>query len=226
MALRKSVFSLGILALSYLISPVSMAFSFPFTSNDPLHQITSQTRNLTPNILKLAISAFEHAREEGLVDKKIVTIIDYSKPSTEKRLWVVDLENKKVLFNTLVAHGRNSGLDVARKFSNEYQSLASSLGVFLTGHTYLGHNGYSLVMEGLEEGINDKAQARHIVFHPAHYVSEDFIERTGRIGRSWGCPALSPQIAPQLINTIKDGTLVFAYYPDKNWLKSSNFLQS
>jgi hypothetical protein len=203
----------------------SFGFVFPFATNDPLHEITQQASNLTPRILKMALSAYEHAKQEGLIDKQIVTIIDYSKPSTEKRLWVVDVGQKKVLFNTLVAHGRNSGVDIANKFSNEYRSLASSLGVFLTGHTYIGHNGYSLIMEGLEQGINDKAEARHIVFHPAHYVSDDFVKRTGRIGRSWGCPALSPQIAPQLINTIKNGTLVFAYYPDKNWLHHSDFVK-
>ena len=225
MFLRKRLLSTCLLTLTLVFSSCSFSFGFPFSSHEPLHEITVQARNLTPHILKMALSAYEHAKREGLVDKQIVTIIDYSKPSTEKRLWVVDLASKKVLFNTLVAHGRNSGLDMARKFSNEYQSLTSSLGVFLTGKTYFGHNGYSLVMEGLEQGINDKAEARRIVFHPAHYVSEDFIKRTGRIGRSWGCPALSPHIAPQLIDTIKDGTLVFAYYPDKHWLNRSNFLQ-
>jgi hypothetical protein len=200
------------------------AYGFWFMPSNSLHQITRQTGNLTPNILKLALVAFERAQQEGLVDKQILTIIDYSKPSTEKRLWVVDLQHKRVLFNTLVAHGKNSGLEKAQSFSNNFQSLASSLGVFLTGHTYVGHNGYSLVMQGLEQGINDKAQARHIVFHPASYVSRQFIERTGRVGRSWGCPALDPLVAPKLINTIKDGTLVFAYYPDQHWLHNSNYL--
>ncbi|MDF2867993.1 MAG: hypothetical protein K0S11_1463 [Gammaproteobacteria bacterium] len=226
MASRTHLLSACLLTFTIGFSSHSFGFSFPFSSHEPLHEITNQTRNLAPNILKMALSAYEHAKQKGLVDKQIVTIIDYSKPSTEKRLWVVDLKHKKILFNTLVAHGRNSGSDVARKFSNDYHSLTSSLGVFLTGRTYFGHNGYSLVMEGLERGINDKAQARHIVFHPAHYVSEDFIKRTGRIGRSWGCPALSPHIAPQVIDTIKNGTLVFAYYPDKNWLNRSNFLQT
>lgn len=198
--------------------------AFSFFQQDELYEFTSQARNLAPNILKLAMSAYNHAKQEGLVAKSIITIIDYTKPSTEKRLWVVDLDRKKVLFNTLVAHGRNSGLDVANRFSNEFQSLASSIGVFLTRHTYQGHNGYSLIMEGLEKGFNDKAEARHIVFHPAHYVSEDYINRTGRIGRSWGCPALNPRVASQLINTIKDGSLVFAYYPDKRWLNNSDFL--
>ncbi len=200
------------------------AYAFWFTSADPLHKITNQTHDLAPTILKLAINAFEQAQREGLTSKQIVTIIDYSKPSTEKRLWVVDLQQKKILFHTLVAHGKNSGLDKAKKFSNNFQSLASSLGVFLTGHTYFGHNGYSLIMQGLEHGINDKAQARHIVFHPADYVTKQFIARTGRIGRSFGCPALDPAIASQLINTIKDGTLVFAYYPDKHWLHHSSYL--
>lgn len=226
MSLRKQWLTYCVLMLSISFSGQTLGFPFLFSNNDPLHEITSQARNLTPNILKMAMSAYERAKQEGLVEKQIVTIIDYSKPSTEKRLWVVDLEHKKVLFNTMVAHGRNSGLTLARNFSNEYHSLASSIGVFLTGRTYFGHNGYSLVMEGLEEGINDNAEARHIVFHPAPYVSEDYMHRTGRIGRSWGCPALSPHVAPQIIDTIKDGTLVFAYYPDKNWLSNSSYLHS
>lgn len=200
--------------------------AFIFSSSRANLESAAHMDNLAPKILKLASLAFQRAKQEGLVNRPIVTIIDYSKPSFEKRLWVVDLESKRVLFNTLVAHGKNSGADVAHKFSNKYQSLASSIGVFLTGHTYLGHNGYSLTMEGLEQGINDNAKARHIVFHPANYVSKDYVANTGRIGRSWGCPALSPQIAHQVINTIKDGTLVFAYYPDKHWLKKSDFLQA
>lgn len=186
--------------------------------------LSSQTQSLNENVLELGLQAYLNARQQGLASRELLTIIDYSKPSTENRFWVVDLKNNRVLFETLVAHGKNSGNNWATHFSNQPESLASSFGVFLTGNTYLGHHGYSLKLKGLEPGVNDKAQARAIVLHAATYVNQMIARQFGRLGRSWGCPALNPSITKPVIDTIKGGTLIFAYYPDRRWLSHSSFL--
>ncbi len=187
--------------------------------------INSQAYNLDPYVLKLSLNAYLHARRHGLDGKGLLTIIDYSKPSTEKRLWVVDLRHTKVLFNTWVTHGKNTGNLNATSFSNEPGSLKSSIGVFLTtGQPYVGSNGYSLRIQGLERGINDNAYRRDIVFHGAWYAGGNVAREYGLLGRSWGCPAVNLAIAKPLIDTIKDNTLVVAYYPDRFWFNTSTFL--
>lgn len=186
--------------------------------------IGSQASNLDTKVLKLSLTAYQKARARGLDDKQVLTIIDYSKSSGERRLWVVDLKTNKVLFNTYVAHGRNSGDAHATSFSNQQNSLKSSFGVFMTDEVYTGHDGYSMRIQGLERGVNDNALRRNVVFHGASYVGEDMARTYGKMGRSWGCMAVSKDTVRPLINTIKDKTLVFAYYPDENWLKKSAFL--
>jgi len=188
--------------------------------------INAQASNLDANVLKLSLVAYIHARKKGLDNRQLLTIIDYSKPSTERRLWVLDLRRAKVLFNTWVTHGKNSGNLNATSFSNQPGSLKSSIGVFLTTREpYIGENGYSLRVEGLEHGINDNAFRRDIVFHGAWYAAGNvMIRKYGLLGRSWGCPAVSEDTARPLINTIKDNTLVVAYYPDRIWLTHSSFL--
>ena len=193
--------------------------------NATARMLSAQSKALDPDVLKLGLKAYINARQHGLAQKELLTIIDYSKPSTENRFWVVDLRHNRVLFETLVAHGKNSGDKFATHFSNQPQSLESSFGVFLTGNTYLGHHGYSLKLRGLEPGVNDKAQARALVVHAASYVNQMIAHHFGRLGRSWGCPALNPAIAGPVINTIKGGTLIFAYYPDRRWLSHSWFLR-
>jgi hypothetical protein len=153
-------------------------------------------------------------------------VIDYSKPSTAKRLWVFDLRSRALLYEELVAHGRGSGDDFATAFSNDPQSHQSSLGLFETAETYSGKNGYSLRLKGLDPGFNDKALARAIVIHGAPYVSQEFARSRGRLGRSWGCPALREPVAHEIIDRIKGNGLLFAYYPDRKWLRSSRFLSS
>jgi L,D-transpeptidase-like protein len=147
-----------------------------------------------------------------------------SLPATEKRLWVLDLEHRQVLFHELVAHGRESGENEARVFSNDAGSHQSSLGVFRTGVEYVGEHGISLRLEGLEPGINDRAEERAIVLHGAAYVSEQFAARYGRLGRSFGCPVVRPEIADSLIHTIRDGTLLYASYPDSNYATHSVYM--
>ena len=153
---------------------------------------------------------------QSKMKKEIVTFIDFTRPSTEKRLWVVDLQRKKVLIHCHVAHGKNTGVNTAEKFSNRPNSYQSSLGFYCTGKTYTGKHGYSLRLIGLEKGINDKAYERAIVIHPADYASTTFIEKHGRLGRSFGCPALPPDVSKKVIDLIKDESLLFIYHKSYN----------
>lgn len=178
-----------------------------------------------PGVIALAAHALECARAAGDVsDAHTLSVIDYSRPSTEPRLWVFDLDRKSLLFREWVAHGRNTGANLAEHFSNAPGSLMSSLGSFVTEGTYIGHNGYSLRLRGLDTGFNDHALERAIVIHGARYVSRDIIRSQGRLGRSFGCPAVRTEVAHRLIDTIRDGSFVFAYYPDSDWLEQSRLL--
>jgi hypothetical protein len=179
---------------------------------------------LAPRVFDLARHAYHCGKSRGYFDKPILTVIDYSLPSTERRLWVVDLASGQALFHELVAHGRGSGDNFAVTFSNIEGSKQSSLGLFRTGETYEGIHGYSLRLTGLEPGVNDRAEARAIVIHGADYVTPEFAEQNGRLGRSWGCPALDPRVSRRIIDTIKGGTAVFVYYPDDVWLSGSTML--
>ncbi|WPN49016.1 MULTISPECIES: murein L,D-transpeptidase catalytic domain family protein [unclassified Pseudomonas] len=175
-------------------------------------------------VIALAVRASQCSRAQGKPAAQRLAVIDYSLPSTEQRLWVFDLKRRKLLFHELVAHGRNSGENMATLFSNQNESHATSLGLFRTQQSYRGQNGYSLRMEGLEPGFNDNAFDRAIVIHGAPYVSPVLARANGRIGRSLGCPAVRPAIAHQLIDSMKDGQLLFSYYPDQRWLKSSSYI--
>lgn len=174
--------------------------------------------------------AFEQAyigyKKINTKKKDILTIIDFSKPSTEERMYVIDMKNKALLHVTHVSHGKNSGGNYATSFSNVKGSNKSSLGFFLTENTYQGRNGYSLVLNGLEKGINDKAKERAIVIHGAAYSNPAFIASVGRLGRSQGCPALPQAINKEVINVIKDGSVLFIYANDKNYVNESNILSS
>ena len=175
-------------------------------------------------VLDLAMQAYRCGETLGYIERPLVTVIDYSLPSSERRLWVIDVARQRVLFHELVAHGQNSGEDVAVAFSNRLASRQSSLGLFRTEDTYLGEHGISLRLTGLESGINDLARERQIVMHGAPYVSDAYVAQHGRLGRSWGCPAVPADVHEQLIDRIRDGSAVFAYYPDSAWLQSSRFL--
>ena len=177
------------------------------------------------NVFQLAIGAAACAVRSGdVADLATLTVIDYSRPSTDKRLWVFDLRTRTRLFEELVAHGRGSGENLATSFSNQHESHQTSLGLFRTEDTYVGRNGYSLRLRGLDDGFNDQAYERAIVMHGAPYVSDEFARTQGRLGRSWGCPALREGVARELIDTVKGQGLVFAYYPDPGWLAASKFL--
>lgn len=171
-------------------------------------------RGLSRQAFELAKKGMEKLVEDGrLVNAQIVSIVDFSLPSSEKRLFVIDLKNYKILHNTLVAHGRNSGREMATSFSNQNESYKSSPGFYVTMGTYEGKNGYSLKLEGLESGINDKAFERGIVMHGAAYVSQDLVNAQGYSGRSQGCPAVPVAQSRSIINTIKNGSCLFVYHP-------------
>lgn len=176
-------------------------------------------------VLRAATRAYECARAAGYFDDPILTIIDYSLPSTQRRLWVIDLARKKILFHELVAHGRESGGNRAIAFSGAPGSKMSSLGLFRTAEAYWGKHGFALRLDGLEPGFNETARERAIVLHGADYVSPRSIAVLGRLGRSWGCPAVSREVSRPLITRIQNGTALFAYYPDSDWLSGSDFLQ-
>jgi hypothetical protein len=190
----------------------------------PAEQLKAMAPNADPAVLSLAVEAAACAAGcgEGRVER--LTVIDYSKPSTEPRLWVFDLERHTLLFEELVAHGKNSGDNMAVSFSNEAGSKKSCLGLFRTGGAYTGGNGYTLRLFGLEPGINNNAYDRAIVIHGAPYVSPASIRTLGRLGRSWGCPVVRRDVAHPLIDSIKEGQLVFIYYPDDGWLNTSAYL--
>jgi hypothetical protein len=187
--------------------------------------LTPKAKNIDENVLRLSLSAYAKAKKEGVVNKEYLTVIDYTKPSSEKRLWVFDVKRGRTLFNTWVSHGKNSGALNAKSFSNNPGSLKSSIGVFVTDtQPYQGDHGYSLRLHGLEHGVNDNAYRRDIVIHGAWYVNNDVIRRYGAAGRSFGCPAVSDEVVKSIIDTIKQNTLIFAYYPDRSWLSHSHFL--
>jgi hypothetical protein len=206
----------------------SSVFSYPHKTsrlnlNTELSHLSVKAPALSKNVLKLALVAYQKARDKGSVKKSLLTVIDYSLPSSRQRLWVFDLHRDALLYNTYVAHGKNSGMDVPHHFSNSPSSKETSLGTYVTRSTYIGSKGYSLNLQGLEKGFNDNAYSRRVVMHGAWYVEPDFIKRMGRAGRSWGCPSVAASMAKSIINTIKDGSVIFAYYPDHNYLTHTGY---
>ena len=216
--IQKLGYAAALLALAAASQPLHAASPTPFTAS-------TKIPGLNPKVLALALTAADAAVARLEVAKpELLTVIDYSLPSTDPRMWVLDRATGKVLWHELVAHGKGTGENYAKAFSNREGSRQSSLGLYLTEEPYQGGNGCSLRLRGLERGINHEARPRSIVMHGAPYVSHDFIRAHGRLGRSWGCPALRPEINRQVIDRIKHGSLLFVYYPDAGWLDSSGFL--
>jgi hypothetical protein len=170
---------------------------------------------------KEALKGFNTLKEKGLVEKNILTLIDFSLSSNVKRLWVIDLETNTVLYNSLVAHGKNTGEEFANNFSNSNSSYKSSLGIYLTGEVYMGKHGISLKLDGLEKGINDNARLRGVVVHAANYVSDSFIKNHKILGRSQGCPAIPQELLTGIVNTIKNKSCLFIYHPSRSLEKTS-----
>lgn len=208
------------------VSPVALPPADARPAGDLAVQLAQAAPAASREVLQLAARAMSCAlrHPEFGVDPQRLGVIDYSRPSTEPRLWIFDLARQKLLFEEWVAHGRNSGENLTAHFSNRDGSFMTSLGGFTAQETYMGGNGYSLRLRGLEPGFNDRARDRAIVIHGAPYVNPVAAKLQGRLGRSLGCPAVRPAVARQLIDSIRDGTFVFAYYPDRDWLQRSRLL--
>lgn len=223
---------IGLLQIPFAFAKSATGNKIFYTHDTTVSHLASDSLQLMPaiksvydslhlNIKGLSAQAYEYAKkgfdflqQEGkLINDSIISIIDFSLPSSEKRLFVIDIKNYNVLFQTLVAHGRNTGKELANTFSNKASSFMSSPGFYITGPTYEGKNGYSLKLEGVESGINDNAFERGIVVHGAPYVSQDLVNAQGYIGRSQGCPAVPVQYAESIINTIKNGSCLFIFHP-------------
>lgn len=191
---------------------------------DTLHLLQA---GLQEEAFELAYKGYYKLLEEGIVNRtEILTIADFSKSSSQNRLYIIDMVEGKILYHTLVAHGRNSGLNYATNFSNKPESNKSSLGFYLTLQPYFGDNGYSLKLKGLEKGINDKAYDRAIVLHGSDYVTAKFASSNGYLGRSLGCPAVPSKQNAGIINTIKNGSIMFIYHPNKQYQTKSTILNS
>ncbi|MCK9270041.1 MAG: murein L,D-transpeptidase catalytic domain family protein [Bacteroidales bacterium] len=225
-----SLIFLAFVGLSFASTPLSESISktpdAKFDAPELYEEIGLNNHTYPPyDIFELALKGYNNlSSTRGVVRKNILTVIDFSKSSNEKRLWVIDLDAHKVLFNDYVAHGRNSGDGFAKFFSDKPGSYMSSIGFYVTGKTYQGKHGLSLRLDGVDGNFNKNARDRAIVMHGADYVSADFIKKYGRLGRSYGCPSLSMDIYKDVIETICDGSLLFIYYPDKNYLQHSVIL--
>ena len=192
---------------------------------DPASWQDAAVGHINAKVFAMALKSAANAIERGdISDPGTLTVIDYSRPSTERRLWVYDLRSRTLLFEELVSHGRGSGTTLATSFSNAPESNRSSLGLYRTAETYTGKHGYSLRIDGLEKGFNDRARDRAIVMHAADYVNEKAAKAQRYLGRSLGCPAVRPEVAHQVIDAVKGGGLIFAYYPDPEWLRTSKYL--
>lgn len=217
----------GLLAI---VAGAASAATPPAVATGSTEDLTAVLARSAPNadrqVLKLAATALRCSlqRPELGVSGERLAVIDYSRPSTEQRLWVFDLARQRLLFEEWVAHGRNSGGNRTEHFSNRDGSFMSSIGAFTAKETYMGGNGYSLRLDGLEPGYNDLARDRAIVIHGAPYVNPTVARLQGRLGRSLGCPAVRLSVSRPLIDSLRGGALVFAYYPDPDWLKHSKLL--
>lgn len=240
----KSVLILSLIVFPFLISGKKQISSKYVIDNTvaPIVSISNSTiawqaqmltdtlglaeKGLSIRALEYALKGYNTLLTKGLLDKNILSICDFSQSSKKKRLYIIDMLNKKLVVNTYVAHGRNSGSEYANSFSNKPESLKSSLGFYLTKSTYQGGNGLSLKMQGLEKGYNDKADRRNIVVHGSEYVGPDFLRYNACCGRSFGCPAVPSAENPLVIQTIKNGSCFFIYHPDKDYLRHSKLINS
>lgn len=197
------------------------------TEQAELQKLSQSAPFLNKKVIAFALRAYKKASTQGAVKNPVLTVIDFSLPSNQRRMWIFDMHTDKLVFKTYVAHGRNSGQGaVPSRFSNSMSSKESSLGTYITQDTYMGHKGYSLNLQGLEKGLNSNAHNRRVVVHGAWYVDSSFIKKEGRAGCSWGCPAIAAKLAKPVINAIKNGSVLFAYYPDNYFLSHSKYISA
>ena len=226
--MKKVIFYLLLLMVPVLnLARINEPVSIEASSMNVYTALNLASLQLSKDIFSLAIKGLKKLEDEGkLNNPNIITIADYSQSSSKKRLYVIDLIIGKLLFNTYVAHGRNTGEEFAKSFSNEEGSLKSSLGFYITEHPIVGsHTGYALMINGVEKGINDNAAKRAIIIHSADYATETFIRKHGRLGRSFGCPVLPPDMNKPIIESIKGGTCLFIYHPDNQYISGSSLLK-
>ncbi|MCG9970057.1 murein L,D-transpeptidase catalytic domain family protein [Christiangramia crocea] len=195
---------------------------------DDLYQTFSLNNATMPNlpVFEKAMNGYSKLEEAGKVSNPLLTIIDFDLSSKKKRMWILNMDTQEVVFNTFVAHGKNTGVEFAKKFSNTVNSHQSSLGFYVTGETYYGKNGLSLFIDGMEKGFNSNARKRYVVIHGADYAEPTFINRYGRLGRSYGCPAVPNKIAKNLINTIKGKSVVYIHKNNEKYQSGSKYLNS
>ncbi len=191
---------------------------------DTFVDINSTMPNLS--VFEKAIAGYTKLEEEGKVSNSLLTVIDFDLSSKKKRMWILNMDTKKVVFNTYVAHGKNTGVEFAENFSNTPESLQSSLGFYVTGETYYGKNGLSLFIDGMEKGFNTNARKRYVVIHGADYAEPEFINRIGRLGRSYGCPAVPNKIAKELIHKIKGKSVVYIHKNNQKYLENSELINA
>lgn len=216
-------------SLRSLCVAAGLLLSAPLMAGSPAYQpVVESLSRVAPalniQVLTHAVAAMQCAVNNGASPAQRLAVIDFSLPSSERRLWIFDLQRGRLLLKDFVAHGNRSGENLATRFSNEVGSHQSSIGLFRTAESYSGKHGYSLRMDGLEPGVNDRARERAIVIHPADYVNPDWIATQGRIGRSQGCPAVRPEVARMVVDSLKGGQFMFSWYPDQQWLQSSTYL--
>ena len=216
-----SVGRLGLMGLWLFCAPLLAA---PTANESLVKDLARVAPGLNQQALRHAVAAMQCAVNHGAEAASRLAVIDYSQPSTARRLWIFDLQRKRLLLSDYVAHGRRSGENFAQSFSNREGSYQSSLGLFRTAESYRGKHGYSLRMDGLEPGLNDLARERAIVIHGASYVDPRLVRSQGRIGRSLGCPAVRPDVARMVVDKLKGGQFLFAWHSDQRWLRNSAYL--
>ena len=226
---EKSVLNSSALAAVYNDSLSSKAYISEETEKEKISDqytlINLEKKGLSRQVFDLALKGYNGLLKKRLIrNKNVITIVDFSKRSNQKRLYVIDLKRNKLLYQSLVAHGRNSGLEYATNFSNEIDSHKSSLGFYITMNTYMGEHGYALKLKGCEKGFNNRAYDRAIVMHGSEYVTDQFLRSNGFLGRSFGCPALPGKINKKVIDVIKNGSCLFLYHPTKKYLLTSPVL--
>ena len=225
--MKKYVFYL-VLSLLPILNWAHTEIPFPVIElkNDIYSNLNLSQYGLSKEVFQLALTGHNKLEAQGrLENPHILTIVDFSQTSKNKRLYVIDCFNQKLLFNTLVAHGRNTGDEYAKYFSNKNGTFKSSLGFYVTRNHIMGSKvGFSLIIEGIEKGFNDNAISREIIMHGANYATEDFIKKNGRLGRSYGCPSLPPDLIRPVVATIENGSCLFIYYPDPVYLRTSSLI--
>lgn len=218
-------FVLFILIITVFLGCSTMYYNktpMPLSAIDKVYEDASLEPVMQKDVFRMAMTGYSKIAPKN---DSLISIIDFSRSSTDKRFYLIDLANKILLFNTYTSHGVNTGEDQAFAFSNKNGSRQSSLGFYLTAETYKGKHGTSLKLDGLERGFNNRARKRYIVIHSADYVSESFIKEHGRLGRSWGCPALPPDLTQDIIEKIKEGSVLFIYGDDDNYLSNSKLIK-